>query len=92
MYICPSFWKRRLVGLESKVSSLLKFLRMILITLIIQASIIVHEWSHFKVIGDTRDIDETVFGCLHNLPKNQGQALKNAYSIQYFAENFPPLD
>ncbi len=65
---------------------------MTLISLIIQASVIVHEWSHFDAIGGTLDIDSTVFGCLHKLAKIPGAALKNAYSIQYFVENYPPLD
>jgi hypothetical protein len=64
---------------------------MTVITLIIQASVIVHEWSHFDAIGATLDLDGTVSGCLHRLAKPE-MALKNAYSIQYFAENFPPLD
>ena len=68
---------------------------MILMTLIIQAGIIVHEWSHSKFnddIGGTLDYESTEFGCVHWLPVHQIQwALKNAYSIQFFAVNDPCL-
>lgn len=69
---------------------LLKFLRMTLITLTIQAGTIIHEWSHFDAIGGTEDHSESAgfwFAVL-----NPQKALNNAYSIQYFAENDPHRD
>ncbi len=66
---------------------------MTMITLIVQASIIIHEWSHCNAIGGTLDHESTVYGCQYWLPVLQrAWALKNAYSIQYFAENEPHLD
>jgi len=58
-----------------------------------KASFIIHEWSHFNAVGGTLDHESTVYGCRHWLPVHQrAWALKNAYSIQYFAENVPHLD
>jgi len=56
-----------------------------------KAGIIVHEWSHFNAIGVTYDHDKTRRASRRLAEWNPDLALENAYSIQYFAENDPPL-
>ena len=52
---------------------------------------LVHEASHFKINGGTDDLVYGQAGCKNLAIRNPDQAVKNADSHEYFAENNPPL-
>jgi peptidyl-Lys metalloendopeptidase len=56
-----------------------------------KAGTIVHESSHFTKNGGTDDYAYGEQDCQALAKNNQNQAINNADSHEYFAENSPPL-
>lgn len=57
-----------------------------------QAGVLVHEASHFEVIGDTRDLSSQDLELTKGLARRSPfLAIENAYAYGYFAENVPPI-
>jgi peptidyl-Lys metalloendopeptidase len=56
-----------------------------------KAGTIVHESSHFYVVAGTTDHVYGQSGCQQLAMNNPSQAIENADSHEYFAENNPPL-
>jgi len=54
--------------------------------------VIVHEMSHFRVIADTDDVVYGKPSCKDLATNSPEQAIKNADSYEYFAENDPSLE
>jgi hypothetical protein len=56
-----------------------------------KAGVIVHETSHFNVVAGTDDHVYGQAGCRNLANTNPAQAIENADSHEYFAENTPAL-
>ena len=54
-----------------------------------KAGTIIHELSHFDVLGNTDDIVYGQSGAKSLAISNPSQAIKNADSHEYFSENTP---
>jgi peptidyl-Lys metalloendopeptidase len=51
------------------------------------SGVLIHEFTHFSAIGRTWDIDDGVEASLHLAIHNSEQAIDNADSHEYFAED-----
>lgn len=56
-----------------------------------QAGTIIHELTHFNVVASTDDIVYGQSACRDLALSNPNEAIRNADSHEYFAENTPPL-
>lgn len=57
-----------------------------------KAGTIIHELSHFTVVANTDDIVYGQSGARQRAISNPSDAIRNADSHEYFAENSPPLN
>jgi peptidyl-Lys metalloendopeptidase len=56
-----------------------------------KAGTLVHEMSHFDVVAATDDVVYGQSGCRQLADSNPDDAIRNADSHEYFAENMPVL-
>ncbi|KAL0070430.1 hypothetical protein AAF712_002261 [Marasmius tenuissimus] len=90
IYLCGAFWSAPNTGTDSRVSKIVAMKPESEHKLIdLQGGTLIHESSHFTAIAGTDDVVYGQSGARSLAKSNPANAIRNADSHEYFAENNP---